>query len=155
MGKALLFPSPFRGTPLPRRSRTRVTKLPGCLSYRFFPTFSAESTSMSRLFTKTRQWRRPLWRLQLLCFTVLAYSLSVLADTPGLLRTVPAGGCYCRCGESHQRRGCVKLCDSKRYASRRRAVKCVKPHMQTPANNSNAGPRFPHPSRAEHAKLHQ
>ena len=45
------------------------------------------------------------------------------------------------------------MCDSKRYVSRWRAAKCTKPHMQTPTHNSNAGPRFPHPDRAEHAQL--
>jgi len=84
---------------------------------------------------------------------LLISSFSLLANTPGLLRTVPAGGCYCGCAESRHRGGCVKMCDSKRYASRWWAKKCAKPHMHTPAENPNAGPRYPHPGRAEHAKL--
>jgi hypothetical protein len=84
---------------------------------------------------------------------VLACSLPLLADTPSLLRRVPAGSCYCHCAESKLHGGCVKMCDSKRYASRWRAARCAKPHMQSPARDSNAGPRFPHPGRAEHAQL--
>src|SRR5882724_12362699 len=108
---------------------------------------------MRRHTSDTTSWRRPLLRLYFLGLTVLACSLSLIADTPKMLRTVPSGGCYCHCTESHQRGGCVKLCDSKRYAARGGAIKCAKPHMQSPANNSNAGPRFPRPGRAEHAKL--
>jgi len=108
---------------------------------------------MRGLFSKAILWRHPLCRLHLLGIIVLGCSLTVLANTPALLRTVPAGGCYCHCAEAHLRGGCVKMCDSKRSASRWRAIKCAKPHMQTPADNSNAGPRFPHPGRAEHARL--
>ncbi|HEV1992810.1 MAG TPA: hypothetical protein VGR03_00600 [Candidatus Acidoferrum sp.] len=110
---------------------------------------------MRRLFSKAISWRRPIFRLYLLGIIFLACSLTLLADTPALLRSIPAGGCYCHCAESHLRGGCVKLCDSKRYAARWRGTKCAKPHMQTPADNSNAGPRFPRPGRAEHAQLHQ
>jgi hypothetical protein len=108
---------------------------------------------MGRLFSKTIWWRRPLCRLYLLGILFLGCAFTLFADTSALLRSIPAGGCYCHCAEAHLRGGCVKLCDSKRYASRWRATKCAKPHMQTPAENSNAGPRFPHPGRAEHAKL--
>ncbi|HUE57072.1 MAG TPA: hypothetical protein VMO76_14655 [Candidatus Udaeobacter sp.] len=95
----------------------------------------------------------PVKKLFSLGIILLTCSISLLANTPGMLRSLPSGGCYCRCSESHQRGGCVKLCDSKRYASRWWAKKCVKPHMQTPTDNPNAGPRFPHPGKAEHAKL--
>jgi len=111
-------------------------------------------TSMRGLLGKTKSWRT-LWRMCLLGIAFLACSLTLLADTPGLLRNVPAGGCYCRCEVSHLRSGCVKLCDSKRFASRWWAIKCVKPLMRRPPGNSNAGPRFPHPGRAEHAQLRQ
>jgi len=47
------------------------------------------------------------------------------------------------------------MCESKRNASRWWAISCVKPHMRRPASDSNAGPRFPHPDRAEHVKLKQ
>jgi hypothetical protein len=83
----------------------------------------------------------------------LACSFTVLADTSALLRTVPVSRCYCHCSEAHSRGGCVRMCESKRNASRWWAISCVKPHMKPPAPNSNAGPRFPHPGRAEHVKL--
>lgn len=93
------------------------------------------------------------WKLLSAGMALLACSVTLLADTPALLRRVPSGGCYCHCAESRAKGGCVKMCDSKRYLSRWWAKSCVKPHMHTPADNSNAGPRFPHPGRAEHAKL--
>jgi hypothetical protein len=81
---------------------------------------------------------------------LLISSLSLLANTPNLIRGVPAAGCYCKCAESHSRTGCMKICDSKRFAARW----CAKPHMQIPAETPDAGPRYPHPSHAaEHAKL--
>jgi len=83
----------------------------------------------------------------------LTFSFSLLANTPNMLRSVPRSGCYCRCAEAHSRGGCMKICDSKRYAARWWAKKCAKPHMQTPTDNPDAGPRYPHPGRAEHAKL--
>ncbi len=112
-------------------------------------------TFMIWIVSGTISRQRSLWRIYLLGLAFLASSLTLLADTPALLRTVPADGCYCHCAESHRQGGCVKMCDSKRYASRWRATKCAKPRMRTPADNSNAGPRFPHPGRAEHAKLRQ
>ena len=96
---------------------------------------------------------RQRYRLYLLGIILLGCSFTLLADTPALLRSVPAGGCYCHCAESRLRGGCVKMCDSKRYVSRWWATTCAKPHMQTPTDNSHAGPRFPHPGRAEHARL--
>jgi hypothetical protein len=108
---------------------------------------------MQRLFNNAIHWLHSLGRLFFFGIIFLASSLSLLADTPALLQTVPTGGCYCHCAESRLRGGCVKMCDSKRYTSRWRATKCAKPHMRTPANNSHAGPRFPHPGRAEHASL--
>jgi hypothetical protein len=104
-------------------------------------------------FSKTFARARPLWRLVSLGITLLACAITLLADTPALLRRVPTGGCYCHCSESHRRGGCVKLCDAKRHASRWWATTCLKPHMHTPTDNSHAGPRFPHPGRAEHARL--
>jgi hypothetical protein len=104
-------------------------------------------------FDKAISFQHGLFRLYVLSAIFLASSFTLLADTPALLRTVPAGGCFCHCTESHRRGGCVKMCDSKKNASRWWAIKCAKPHMQTPKNDSHAGPRFPHPGRSEHARL--
>lgn len=138
--------------PSPASSRTLVTRLPDSRTIGFSPLFP-QNALMPRFINKTISWRRPLRRLYLQVIILLGCSLTLLADTPALLRSVPEGGCYCHCAESHLRGGCVKMCDSKRYVSRWRATKCAKPHMQTPTHNSHAGPRFPHPDRAEHAQL--
>lgn len=83
---------------------------------------------------------------------LLALTPLLHADTPALLRGTPATGCYCRCTESKLHGGCVKMCESKKYASRWWAKNCAKPHMSTP-RDSHAGPRFPHPRRSERAQL--
>ena len=108
---------------------------------------------MQRLSLATVLPLLPFRKLLCVGFTLFACAISLLADTPALLRNAPAAGCYCHCEESHRRAGCVKMCDSKKYAPRWWATICAKPHMQTPAEDSNAGPRFPHPGRAEHAQL--
>lgn len=84
---------------------------------------------------------------------LLAGALPLVADTPSMLRGIPTGGCYCHCAESKVRGGCVKMCESKKYAYRWWATSCAKPHMSTPRGDSHAGPRYPHPRRTEHAKL--
>jgi len=146
-------PSPSQsGAPLPLGSRTLVTRLPDSRTIGFSRLFP-QNVLMRRFINKTISCRRPLRRLYLQGIILLACSLTLLADTPTLLRSVPAAGCYCHCAESHLRGGCVKMCDTKRYVSRWRATKCAKPHMRTPTHNSHAGPRFPHPDRAEHAQL--
>ena len=108
---------------------------------------------MGRFVSTTKSPLSPLGKFVRLGVTLLVCSVALLADTPAMLRKVPAGGCYCRCAESHLRSGCVKMCESKRRAARWWSTTCAKPHMQTPTRNSNAGPRFPHPGRAEHAEL--
>jgi hypothetical protein len=87
----------------------------------------------------------------IICF--LTSTLPLLADTPSLLQRVPTGGCYCHCAESKVRGGCVKMCESKKYAYRWWAASCAKPHLSTPRRDSHAGPRYPHPHRTEHARL--
>jgi len=86
-------------------------------------------------------------------FCLLTAALPLLANTPSLLRSAPTGGCYCHCPESKVRSLCVKMCESKKYASRWWATTCAKPHMSTPRRDSHAGPRYSHPRRTEHARL--
>jgi len=107
---------------------------------------------MSGVSARVFLLRFPWGRVCGLGILLLACSSLLLADTPSLLQTVPSGGCYCHCSESHLRGGCAKICDVKRYTYWWTRT-CAKPHMQTPEHNSDAGPRFPHPGRAEHAKL--
>ena len=77
--------------------------------------------------------------------------LLLLADTPSVLRSVSVGGCYCKCSEAGAHPGCVKICDRPKYVARQKLVKCAKPRLHLPAENRDAGPRFPHPGRAERA----
>lgn len=86
----------------------------------------------------------------LICF--LSGSLVLLlADTPAVLRAVAVGGCYCKCSEAGAHPACVKICDHPKYLGRQKVVKCAKPRLRLPAENRDAGPRFPHPGRAERA----
>ena len=97
--------------------------------------------------------RRIVFRRTPLALAIaLAASVTLFADTPARLRNVAAGTCYCCCGESHTKGGCVKMCELPKYAARWWATTCAKPHMQKPADNSNAGPRLHHPDHAEHAQ---
>src|SRR5215472_10036158 len=94
----------------------------------------------------------PYLRLLGLGICLLASSLPLSADTPGLLRSATRRGCFCSCAAAKTHGGCVKMCDSKRFASRWWARSCAKPHMHTPTRDSHVGPSFPHPARAEHAQ---
>jgi len=82
---------------------------------------------------------------------VLASAVALRANTPGVTRSVSAGGCYCDCSHSKTKSGCVKICELPRYASRWWANTCAKPRVSSPADNHGAGPRLPHPDRAERA----
>ncbi|MGB9465478.1 MAG: hypothetical protein WBR10_10215 [Candidatus Acidiferrum sp.] len=87
----------------------------------------------------------------LACF--LGGALILSADTPPELRTATVGTCYCHCAESRAHRGCVKMCELPKYAARRWATTCAKPRLKMPAENHDAGPRFPHPGRSERAQV--
>ena len=82
---------------------------------------------------------------------LLASTLILRADTPGATRSVAAGGCYCKCAQSKTKLGCTKMCEIPKYASRWWATTCAKPRVSTPAETHDAGPRLPHPDRAERA----
>jgi len=95
--------------------------------------------------------RRALLWITFLLAAVLASTLILRADTPGTLRSVPAGGCYCNCSHSKAKLGCAKMCELPRYASRWWATSCAKPRVSSPQDNRGAGPRLPHPDHAERA----
>lgn len=77
---------------------------------------------------------------------------SVWADNSSRVRQVTVGGCYCGCAQSKTSAGCGKMCELPKYATRWWAVNCKKPRVSTtPAENPGAGPRLPHPARAERA----
>ena len=81
----------------------------------------------------------------------LSLAAALFADTPGLIRKTQAGGCYCGCSKNEAMSACIKICDLPRYASRWWATTCAKPRARAPLPPPGAGPRFPHPGRAERA----
>jgi hypothetical protein len=96
-----------------------------------------------------------LWRTGAACLvlTLFGGSLIVWADTPSQLHKANVSTCYCRCPESHRHAFCVKMCDSPRYAaSHPWATRCVKARLSRPVEEHDAGPRYPHPGRAERAQ---
>ncbi len=106
---------------------------------------------MGRLLPSLRSFFRYTLTISALIVTCTA---AAYADLPTRLRNVPAAACYCHCHEALARRGCTKMCDTKKRAVQWLATTCMKPRFQAPPNNSGAGPRFRRPDHAEHAQLH-
>src|SRR5258708_27944357 len=98
---------------------------------------------MGQLFSKPFSWRRPFCRLFLPGIIFLGCSLTLLADTPALLRRVPAGGCYSHCGESHPRASCVKVCVFRREAATWWVNHISKTPSHTPSPHFNPRPHSP------------
>ncbi len=105
---------------------------------------------MSRLLPSFRSLYRHIATIAALAATLAA---AAYADLPMLLRKIPAAACYCQCHEALARRGCTKMCDSKKRAVQWLATTCLKPRFQAPLDKSGAGPRFRRPDHAEHAQL--
>ena len=84
---------------------------------------------------------------------IFTSTAAVYADFPARLHNVPAPACYCHCHEALARRGCTKMCDTKKRAVQWLATTCMKPRFQAPPDKSGAGPRFRRPDHAEHAEL--
>ena len=97
--------------------------------------------------------KTPLSRLLLLGSAALAMSWTLLADTPGRLRSTQAEGCYCHCSRAKGLGSCVKMCEMPKYASRWWATSCAKSRSHYSGDNPGAGPRLRHRDRAEHARL--
>jgi hypothetical protein len=108
------------------------------------------STRLPSLRSRYRSTLRSLCGLTL---AVTVAGAAAYADLPARLRNVPAAGCYCHCHEALARRGCTKMCDTKRRSVQWLATTCMKPRFQAPADKSGTGPRFRHPDHAEHAQL--
>ena len=89
--------------------------------------------------------------ISLLAFLLSGSLILLSADTPSTLLTRTVGGCYCKCSEGKAHAACVKICDRPKFVGRHKLVKCAKPRAQMPAENRDAGPRFPHPGRSERA----
>ena len=89
------------------------------------------------------------------CASVFAAisAASLFANSSHLLRSMPAGSCYCCCNESRAAAGCAKMCELPKYASRWWATTCAKPHVRRPAASTDAGPHLRRPDRATYAQL--
>jgi hypothetical protein len=61
--------------------------------------------------------------------------------------------CYCHCGMSKARGGCVKMCEMPKYASRWWATSCARPKSKVAKDATKVGPRFARPGRAERAAV--
>src|SRR5260370_37288388 len=73
---------------------------------------------MRQFFSRSSSPRLLYWRLFGLGMVLLVFSLTLLGDTPGILLSVPRGGCYCHCDESLLLAVCVKHCCAKKSVSR-------------------------------------
>jgi len=74
--------------------------------------------AMHRPYTRSTSPKKLLWRLLLLGSALLAMSWSLLADTPGRLKSTQTAGCYCHCSKGKGLGSCVKMCEMPKYASR-------------------------------------
>ena len=92
-----------------------------------------------------------LWLGLDLAVATALLGFTVWADSSSKVRQVSVQRCYCGCCASKTAAGCGKMCELPKYASRRWAVTCAKPHAATPTENPGAGPRLPHPPRSERA----
>jgi hypothetical protein len=92
-----------------------------------------------------------LWVVFDLLLACAFLGFTAWADTSTALRRPAVAGCYCGCVMSKTSVGCGKMCDLPKYASRRWAVTCAKPHASTPTETPNAQPHLPHYTRSERA----
>ena len=99
-------------------------------------------------------WFRLFLRSAVWLGMVSAMAMSLAADTPGNLRSnVAPAACACKCNQKQTRAGCSRLCDVSKRTARWSANSCAKPRITKPAETPGAGPRLPHPPRAERASL--
>ena len=100
-----------------------------------------------------RAWRKAGRNSSVLVVCFLTFATALSADTPPPQQGFAVSRCYCRCAEGRARVGCVKMCEIRKYASRWWATKCSKLRIKRPSDSHDAGPRLPHPGRAERASL--
>ena len=105
---------------------------------------------MLRAYHRAR-CHRLIWKLCVAGLVLLTASWTLFGDSSGRLRRIPSPGCYCHCAGAHALGVCTKMCELPRYASRWWATTCAKPRVSSPADNHGAGPRLPHPDRADRA----
>jgi hypothetical protein len=107
----------------------------------------------TRLPSLRSRYCSTLRTLTVIALAVTVAGASAHADLPARLRNVPAAACYCQCHEALARRGCTKMCDTKKRAVQWLATTCMKPRFQAPPDKSGTGPRFRRPDHAEHAHV--
>ena len=100
-----------------------------------------------------RARRIAIWLALELTVVAVVLAFSVWADSPARLPQPKVTRCYCGCAESKASGGCSKMCELPKYASRWWAINCAKPRTptRTPGEDPGAGPRLPHPAKAERA----
>lgn len=138
-------------------SRTRVTKSTPSPELSVFLTHRAQNRAMPFSFrTQRSRSRHVRMACALALLSFFASSITLLANTPGELRHISPGGCYCHCAQTQTRAGCPMMCDLPKYLSRWWATSCMKPRMKSGSDTKGAGPKLPHADRAEHAQnLHE
>jgi hypothetical protein len=149
-GRACLFGALYKPLtdPVPG---LRLQNLPPRGAIGFFPR-CPQNRPMAFPSRASRARRNLVVACALATLSFFASSLTLLAHTPGQLRHISAGGCYCKCAQSRTQAGCPMMCDLPKYLSRWWATSCMKPRMKPQSDTKGAGPKLPHPDRAEHAE---
>lgn len=130
--------------------RTRVTKRIGKPGLSVFCCSGMKLGRMKVSFL-LRLRRFTLWLVFDLLLASGLLAFSAWADTSSHLHHPPVGGCYCGCAMAKTSAGCGKMCDLPKFASRRWAVTCSKPHATANMETPEAQPHLPHPPHAERA----
>ena len=92
-----------------------------------------------------------IWLLLDFCLAVGLFAFTAWADDSARVTSPHVAGCYCGCAHGKTAVGCGKMCDLPKYTGKWWAVSCAKPRATTPSENPGAGPRMPHPAKAERA----
>jgi hypothetical protein len=95
--------------------------------------------------------RFAVWLVLDLLVACCVLGVAAWADTSTKLNQPSTSGCYCHCAMAKASAGCAKMCDLPKFATRRWAVTCAKPHASLPLESPNSQPHLPHPPRAERA----
>ncbi len=130
--------------------RTRVTKRIGKPALSVFYCGEVKLGRMTISFL-LRLRRFTLWLVFDLVLASGLLAFAAWADTSSHLQKPAVGSCYCGCAMGKTSAGCGKMCDLPKFASRRWAVTCSKPHATANMETPEAQPRLPHPPHAEHA----
>jgi len=112
--------------------------------------FRRETARMKVSFL-LRLRRLTLWLVFDLVLASGLLTFAAWAVTSSRIHQPSVGGCYCGCAMAKTAAGCGKMCDLPKFASRRWAVTCSKPHATANMETPEARPHLPHPPHAERA----